>query len=258
MFIVWGRKAVITRLGWVADFCPVCRCIRQFELQRVGSASHVYYVSLGKGELVGHQRRCAVCDTVCHAEPQTYAAIGKVNNIPLNELQANTFPNIEIERGSQIALAQRLKTSPGSFTAAERQQLINNSMALFAQKVETRFARTHLDLPTGLALAGAVVLYCVLFPMLNRLMPDQEPVIATLCGLLAVALVVWQFVESGRRFMMKQVARPLAQTLLAIRPTQGEWKEALADFKSHGYRIGRRLKVNDLMAAAEVKAPGAQ
>lgn len=258
MFIVWGRKAVVTRLGWVADYCPLCRSIRQFELQRVGSASHVYYVSFGKGDLVGHQRRCVVCDTICHAEPQTYAAIGKVDGIPLNELQANTFPNIDTERGSQIALAQRLKTSPGSFTAAERQQLINSSIGLFAQKVETRFAQTQLDLPTGLALAGAGLLFAVLFPLLNQVWPDQEPVIATLCGLAAVALVVWQFVAAGRRFMMNQVAKPVAQALLALQPTKSEWQQALSDFKAHGYRIGRRLKVNDLILASEVRAPGAQ
>lgn len=25
MFIIWGTKRVNTRLGYVADFCPICR-----------------------------------------------------------------------------------------------------------------------------------------------------------------------------------------------------------------------------------------
>jgi len=41
MFIVWGKKIVYRKLGFVADFCPICRGPRAFELKRVGSASHL-------------------------------------------------------------------------------------------------------------------------------------------------------------------------------------------------------------------------
>ena len=75
MFIVWGRKLVYRKLGHVADFCPICRKPRPFALQRIGSAGHVYYVSVSQGELVGFERTCLKCHTVYNAEPTHYAKV---------------------------------------------------------------------------------------------------------------------------------------------------------------------------------------
>ncbi len=36
MFIVWGKKRVERTIGFVTDFCPTCRDIRGFQLNRVG------------------------------------------------------------------------------------------------------------------------------------------------------------------------------------------------------------------------------
>src|SRR5258706_9118781 len=44
MFIIWGKKRVTKSLGYVADFCPLCRDVRTFELVRVGLAGHIYYL----------------------------------------------------------------------------------------------------------------------------------------------------------------------------------------------------------------------
>ena len=94
MFIVWGKKIVYRKVGHVADFCPICRKVQPFELKRVGSAGHVYYVSVGEGELVGYERTCKECGTVFRAEPTTYASVSKTL-APLADLVRQTYPNIE-------------------------------------------------------------------------------------------------------------------------------------------------------------------
>ena len=42
MFIVWGTKRTERKQGLVADFCPICREVRAFQLIRVGLASLVH------------------------------------------------------------------------------------------------------------------------------------------------------------------------------------------------------------------------
>jgi hypothetical protein len=38
MAVIWGRKKVERKLGFVAEFCPICRTPREFEVSRVGIA----------------------------------------------------------------------------------------------------------------------------------------------------------------------------------------------------------------------------
>jgi len=58
MSIIWGRKQVEKRLGYVADFCPICRDINPFLVSSVGVAEHIYYLPIGKGELISHIAEC--------------------------------------------------------------------------------------------------------------------------------------------------------------------------------------------------------
>src|SRR5258705_351547 len=75
MIFIWGKKLVYSKLGYVADFCPICRSPQAFEVQSVGVASHVYYVSFGKGALAGYQRKCCDCGVTLDAKPTNYATI---------------------------------------------------------------------------------------------------------------------------------------------------------------------------------------
>lgn len=44
--IVWGKKFVYRKLGYVVDFCRLCREVRTFELKRVGLAGQIYFSDL--------------------------------------------------------------------------------------------------------------------------------------------------------------------------------------------------------------------
>jgi hypothetical protein len=41
--IIWGTKRTLNKLGYVADFCPLCRQSRAFSVSRVGKVGHFYY-----------------------------------------------------------------------------------------------------------------------------------------------------------------------------------------------------------------------
>lgn len=48
--IVWGKKHVFDMVGYVADFCPICRDVRRFMMQEILLAGHVYGLTVGDFE----------------------------------------------------------------------------------------------------------------------------------------------------------------------------------------------------------------
>src|SRR5258706_11462307 len=94
MFIVWGTKRTERKQGLVADFCPICRDLRAFQLIRIGLASHVYYVAFGEGKLAGFLIQCQECRVSLKADPTTYATTEKRRVTDLEVLIQETFPKL--------------------------------------------------------------------------------------------------------------------------------------------------------------------
>ncbi|WP_457423800.1 hypothetical protein [Roseateles sp. P5_E7] len=247
MFIVWGKKIVRRKLGHVADFCPICRTTRAFKLVRVGSAGHVYYISSGEGELLGHERACTECGTTLRADPSTYASVAKART-PLPELIAQTYPSIQDALSERFALESRVAVDLHSLSVDERGALIREPFMVLSGKVEERFSTTHIDKEMALAIVAALVLLIVGPASLHGLMPGEEGSLFLIFGILGLGLVVWQGIQSGRRFMQKAVLPLLARALHPLRPTEAELDSMCSALRVHGHKLGRRMRTADLMS----------
>jgi hypothetical protein len=247
MFIVWGNKIVRRTLGRVADFCPICRSTRAFKLIRVGSAGHVYYISAGEGELVGHERRCTTCGTTLRATASTYADVGKPRT-PLPELIAQTHPRLEASLAERLALEARIADDLASLSSDERSALVREPFLIMSGKVEDHFSATRIDTPMALSIVAALALLIIGPLSLHGLMPNEEGTLLIIFGLLGLALVVWQGIQAGHRFMDRAVLPQLARALQPLRPTEAEVDAMQAALRTHGHKLGRRLRTADLMA----------
>jgi hypothetical protein len=247
MFIVWGKKLVHRRVGYVADFCPICRTPKPFEVKRVGSASHVYYISAGEGELVGFERTCQECGTALQTEPTSYASIEK-RALPFDELARRTFPTLDQVLHERLALEERIQRDPTSLTAEERRVLIRNPFLLLSPKVERRFASTHIDKEVGFSILGAIGLLIVGPGLAHAVAPDQADLSVLLFILLGFALVVWQIIASGRRFMKKEIVPVLAGSLRPLRPSEHEISAVLGELRQLRHKMGSKLRPVDLLA----------
>ena len=226
MFVIWGKKVVYRRMGYVADLCPMCHTPAPFELRRVGLASHVYYISVGEGQLVGYERRCQACGTPIQAVPTIYASFSD-QLLPLAELAGRTFPNMGQVLRDRLVLEERISHSPSSLSPQERHALIRNPFLLLSPKVEKRFESTHIDKEVGLSLVGAIILLIVA-PTLGRAVGVNEPesvVLLALC--VGIAVVVWQGLGSRKRFMRREVLPALAKALRPLQPTMQELTSVL-------------------------------
>ena len=256
MFIFWGRKPVYRKIGFVADYCPICRAARAFALRRVGSAGHVYYVSFGEGQLVGYEKTCQECGTVLRAEPTAYASIAKTAT-NIDALTTLTFPSLGQVYAARFALEQKVREAPETLSADERRGLIRNAFLLISPKVEKRFASTHIDKETGFAILAALVLILV-GPALSRVVTPEMIELTLLVGLvIGFALVIWQGSMSGRRFMNRQIVPALAKTLRPLHPTEDELRPVIAELTQLKHKLGRKLRLADLQTALTEPAPTA-
>lgn len=256
MFIVWGKKYVYRNLGYVADFCSVCRDAKGFLLRRVGLANHVYYLTVGEGELAGHDRICETCKTTFNADAQKYAGVSKKAG-SLAELQEQTYPNLQKDMAERMALEEKIRNNPASLTEDERNNVIRAPFALLSPKVETRFASTHIDKETGIAIACALGLL-IMGPGIFTAISNELTDIGFLsCTVVGIGLIIWQASMSGRRYMRREIIPALATTLRPLKPTEAELKTILGELRQFKHKMGKKLRLDDLQAELENPAiPG--
>jgi hypothetical protein len=248
MIFIWGKKLVYSKLGYVADFCPICRSPQAFEVQSVGVASHVYYVSFGKGALAGYQRKCCECGVALDAKPANYATISDQLR-PLPQLIMGTFPNLTTAYQAVLALEERVRTTPLSLTAQERRALIRNPMVLMSPKVEKRYASTHIDVQTVITFFGVLLAIFAEAAIVERVASAYVPQSIAIVSVIGIVLIGWQISLSNRRFIRRNIIPILARTLKPLKPSEEELEAALAELTRLRHKIGRKLSSRDLMTA---------
>jgi hypothetical protein len=249
MFIVWGKKPVNKRLGYVADFCPMCRDLRVFKVKRVGMASHVYYISFGEGELVGHVNTCATCDIDLDCKPETYRQLHDRKLAPA-QLAELTYPQWKEAWASRLAAERELKNPFGKLSPEWRQVLLREPFRLLSGRVEQRFSASQIDWPTIGALAGLLVLLWAASTISQSYPSVSDGVwwTAWILGLAGIASQVWMIKS---RYFRSKIFPVLIPALRPLKPTLEELDATLKELKSHGRKIGKMMKAKDIMAAME-------
>ncbi len=254
MFI-WGKKYVYRRLGYVADFCPLCREVRAFELKRVGLAGHVYYISLTEGELAGHERRCTVCDTEFNAKPEIYARPSKELRT-VRELLPLTFPNLVTYHAARFATEKAIRDPFEKISQQDRMALIKEPFTLLSPKAEERFRGSFIDAQSIAAFLLAIFVGGFVVAGLMAFRPADEEPFLLVADLIVACVVAWAWsLRSRSRFIHKGILPPLVTALHPLKPTPGEITVVLNDMKALGLRIGAKIKPEWVMAGLKSHAP---
>lgn len=232
-------------MGYVADFCPVCRNVTQFLVQEVGLAGHVHNVSIGNGDLQGYQRDCLICSTFYEADYLRYATFSQ-NILPLEELIRKTFPNLHDALTSWLSLEKTLKHTPSTLSASERQELILEPFLALSPKAEKYLQQANFDIGGTLALAAMVALG-LLGKYLGSILEMKEQEAGSFFVMLGLIPVIWQVKQADRRFVKHQIAPMLVKTLLPLKPTEFELQSVIDQLRQGNYKLGAKLKIKDLL-----------
>jgi len=250
MLIFGADKFPYRNIGYVADFCPMCRAPRAFQLRRVGGASQDYNIDSGEGALLGYERRCEDCEVTLDAKPTSYASIAS-ERTSMPELTARTFPRLTETYRATMDLDRLARRSPGSLTAAERRALILTPLLILSARVEQRLAATQVDKEVGytvLALIAALVLDTYL---IGRVAP--ESIGRSMLAILVVGIgaVIWQISAARGRFIRREILPRLAESLRPLSPTDAELNVAFEELRGLRHKLGSRKSARALRAAID-------
>lgn len=250
-FIVWGTKRTLTKLGFIADFCPICRQIRPFSVSRVGKVGHIYYISFGEGELVGYLAECQTCHLKLSANPQLYQTVSKSLSPDLISLIQGTFPELHQYYQERFEVEEQIKRDPQKLPAPVRAALIEEPFHLLSPLVEARLSgETHFNRESGFGCLFTIVMVFLL-GMFQSHIPDWLSGLGWLVIGGGIVYTIAQLFLSNQKYLDREVVPLLASCLKPLSPTSDELQACLNKLAILKQRLGRRLKAQQLLRAIE-------
>ncbi|CAK8717864.1 MAG: hypothetical protein CDV28_11129 [Candidatus Electronema aureum] len=251
--IIWGTKRVEKKVGYVADFCPICRTAKSHHVRKISMVPHFYYVGLGAGKMVGFLARCMDCGLERYIDTADYVEMIKTEPVSIEELIRATYPSLRTVYKERLELEETLRRSPFKLDSKMRRSLIRNVFDVLSPSVEEVFANgTPIDAGSGLCMC-VTVLVLFAFVAVGAAHPDQKLAVYALGILTAISMVatVVSLATSTRGHMAKMLSPLLVRSLRPLRPKQEELEAVLSQLKTMDLRIGKKLKAQWIMDSLE-------
>ena len=165
IIIHWKEQERVISLGYAADFCPVCRQIRTFEISEIRMATHLWFIPVERGTFLRHQQACVHCRVMQNSHRGRFARFERSPRKPLEDLIAETNPNLRASKAERLAVEEKIAAGGEGIDAGTRTQLLLEPFAI---------AEPHFD--SGFGQEGRRMLALALRP----LQPTEDEIRACL------------------------------------------------------------------------------
>jgi hypothetical protein len=222
-------------------------------VKRIGSASHVYYISFGEGDLVGYERICGVCSTPFDAVPDTYSGMSK-DNRPAVELVNETYPNYYKVYDEVIKRERKVHDTPSLLTPAERKARMREPFVIIAPLAQQKLSSIQVDWRVVAAVFSFLPIFWALGAVAGWVNgPDQDPSPNFIFAGLALwaGLIIWQVVMSSRRYLLKYAVPPIAAAIAPLKPSETEVAAIVDEFRRAKLKLGK-LRTTDVLERIEL------
>jgi hypothetical protein len=251
MLIYLGKKRQEKAMGYVVDFCPICRELTEFKLSKINDPDLSYGIPLATGASVGYLRECADCQTFMHADPIRYAAFAnRSRTAAIKTLAEATFPRAYKYHGKRLQLEKLIRQSPHTIEEKLRVELVAEIFETLAPVVERRMSHFYLDtqmlMVAALGSFAVFVLPSYLGAASATLEQNQSTVILVL-ALLFSAILGWQWRTAPRRYLRNVIYPKIAKALKVLEPSEDELAFALGIAKRDGKHLGKLARLDELV-----------
>ena len=235
------------RLGYVADFCPICRDAQAFRLTEFGVGE----------EVKGHYMECEECGALLVTRENKYSFVAGTRQPDLELLIQTTHPSLRFAYADRLKLEGELKKGKARLTVAERHRLMLEPLTALSYMVDRRFAdATRLDTPSsfGCGLTAAITMGLFIFSTvrLRGQSQDQGLWLALIALGLGFIFSVYQLHRAPFRFVRKRIAALAGRALRRLGPGRKDLEEALGQCRQMNLRIGKVLKPDWLWLSVQL------
>jgi len=144
IFIVYGRRRSIRRLGYVADYCGTCRGIKEFKVEEVMTIPHIFFIPVGRGTFLGHVQTCTSCGSTNDAYTHRFETISKKQIASIDQLALETFPTVYEVFKMRLDREARIRTESKTFDPFERQKTFFEIFSAASHHFQRRQRRSGL------------------------------------------------------------------------------------------------------------------
>lgn len=252
MFIVWGRQVNRKQVGYVADFCPMCRGPQVFLMNSVSAHRHVYFVPIGDKNS-GYERVCDGCKVTLFGTPKFFKA-SRRKPTSVQEIVQSSFPSFNEVYADRLRIEDAVRRDPGKLPQNVRAALLRQPFSVVSPLVQARFRQqSRLDVRSVLALILALVSGFVAMTVAEMLHSDYAGTTFLAVVGLGAVFFLWTLTSEPRRYLKRFITPQLAKTLGPLQPSESELATVLAELRQSKQRLGRHLRATHLMKAiAEV------
>jgi hypothetical protein len=251
----WEAVRDERKLGYVAEFCPVCREIRACRLFRVGEKFSAE--PLNGAPRIANVVRCQHCPFTTPVDALTYASMAKTPSSDIEQLIQQTNPQIRTKLAGSLALAESLKQPDAQVSSGLRQSLLLEPFQHLAGPLEVMFRRNKkLDRPTissglvTIVLTFLLVGGCTAFSHGPR-DDDKWFLAVALAAVIGGLFTLVQHALGAKRRVRTEFIPALANALRPLKPTREELATCVSTVRADGWRLGKEVQPDQLWSAVE-------
>lgn len=253
MFIVWGTKLRYPALGYLADFCPFCRGLREFRVREIRKVSHLYYVSLGRGKLVGYRLDCTDCGAHLHRSDVHLAGVSRERSASIEDSVRSTNPSLPEHLADRLSLEQDIRRGLLPTDPELRAFLLHEPFEELSVELEQGCKDTRVDLPSAFGCLGTIGLiaasiFAVSFiaeTFLKQRATDEWIVGGVLAaGAIGIAYTLWQLHRATSRWLRRRMVPKLIRALEPLHPTSAELEHIINSYRLAGFTFPKHLRIS--------------
>lgn len=256
MLIVWGKKEVRRKTGFVGDFCPFCRNLARFRAADLAQVSHLYWFPIGRFVPFATELACQSC-RVTVLVPSGTAKPERADDPDLPAFAARTCAS------GVEALTRRMELESRLFRGLEdeeRDELLAEPFRALENTFQwKRFRRfdesvTAYLIVFGVALAMVALLFIGAW---QGTVPKPPWALAASLAAASVPLTLWAWAVVRWRTKWRRLARsrrvlgPLVRSLGPLQPSPAEIERVVATLRSEGFQLARVISPAQVVAAVE-------
>jgi hypothetical protein len=251
--MIWGTKRKLDKLGTAADFCPICRQVQPFEISQIRMVKHFYYITYGKGNIVGQLAVCQDCGLQLFIDAGHYPNLAEGHHHDLKALIEKTNPGLKEELAQRVSLEKRIWKKE-SLTPEERRFLIGEPFNVMAPMLTLRYRDSlPLDKATGRSCLLTVSIPLLVLFIASLFSPsilgDYLKLVAYgLVGIL-VLYTIYTIFTTQSRYLDSKIYPMFARALSPLDPSLDELQTVVKKYKDLGLITGKKIKPQKVLEA---------
>lgn len=230
MFMAVGKRTPRKRIGYVADYCPVCRDVRVFALKKVGSGWHVNFIPLGPAKTLGHELWCETCGGTYFADPKEYPEVAGRPMDDAVRLAEMTTPTLMERSRERFDFDDAILN--GTYDPHLRFAIMREPFDLLNHAVYVRMKNPTVDRGTKFLLAIGVLGVAILIASIashshlgrGHRGPPSMVFIAMMMAFVGFLAAAVRFSSEYRRYIRAQAVPAIAKAISPVDPTLDELK----------------------------------